>query len=107
MESKRKSAMTKKSSREAEPTGKPIDLVISPLDEEQTREFLEIMHNPPPPNDALKALMKPTPHWRERTQIEDVFGMLEREGQRTVSIEEMNEAVAEQAAEDDERIKKG
>ena len=65
------------------------------------------MDNPPPANDALKALMKRTPTWGDRTQIEDVFGLLEREGQRTVSIEEMNEAIAEQAAEDDERIKKG
>lgn len=42
--------------------------------------------------------MKRTPPWGERTQIEDVFGLLEREGQRTVSIEEMNEAMAERAA---------
>lgn len=85
----------------------PLDQVIFPLDEEQTRKFLEIMDNPPPANDALKALMKRTPPWGDRTQIEDVFGLLEREGQRTVPIEEMNEAIAEQAAEDDERIKKG
>lgn len=43
----------------------------------------------------------------EQTQIKDVFGLLERQGQRTISIEEMNESVAEQAAENYERIKKG
>ena len=57
--------------------------------------------------DPLKALMKRTPPRGECTHIEDLFGLLEREGQRTVSIEEMNEAVPEQAAEDDERIKRG
>jgi hypothetical protein len=107
MEIKRKQGMTKKPSREAETTDDPFDQVIFPRDDEQTREFLEVMHNPPPPNDALKALMRRTPPSSERTQIEDVFGLLEREGQRTLSIEEMNDAVAEQAAEDDERIKKG
>ena len=40
------------------------------------------------------------PAWGERTQIEDVAGLLEREGQGTASIEEMKEAVAEQAAEE-------
>lgn len=98
--------MTKKLSREAEPADDPLDQVIFQLGEEQTRKFLEIMNDPPPANDALKALMKRTPPWGERTQIEDVFGLLEREGQRTVSIQEMNEAVAEHAAEEDERIEK-
>ena len=50
--------------------------------------------------------MKRAPAWGECTQIDAVFGLLEREGQRTISIEEMNEAVAERAAEDDERSKK-
>ena len=31
---------------------------------------------------------------RPRGKISDVFGMLKREGQRSVSIEEMNEAIA-------------
>ena len=31
---------------------------------------------------------------RPRGKISDVFGMLKREGQRPVSIEEMNEAIA-------------
>jgi bifunctional DNA-binding transcriptional regulator/antitoxin component of YhaV-PrlF toxin-antitoxin module len=31
---------------------------------------------------------------RPRGKISDVFGMLKREGQRTVSIEEMNEVIA-------------
>lgn len=99
--------MTKKHSPEAESTDDSLDQVIFPLDEEQTHEFLEVMHNPPPATDTQKAPMKRTPPWGERTQIENVFGQLEREGQRTVSIKEMDEAVAEQAAEDDERIKKG
>ena len=99
--------MTKKRSPEAEPADDPLDQVIFPLDDEQTREFLEIMQGPPPATDTMKALMKGTPPRGERTQIENVFGLLEREGQRTVSIEKMNEAMAERAAEDDERIKKG
>ena len=65
------------------------------------------MQNPPPAADTMKELMKGTPWWGERTQSEDVFGVLEGEGQRTVSIEEMNKAMAERAAKDDERIKKG
>ncbi|QIK95798.1 hypothetical protein G7076_04355 [Sphingomonas sp. HDW15A] len=60
-----------------------------------------------PADDPLKSPRKRTPLRGEWTHIEDVFGLLEREGQRTVSIDEMNEAVAERAAEDDERIKKG
>ncbi len=32
---------------------------------------------------------------RPKGKISDVFGMLKREGQRTVSIEEMNEVIAD------------
>lgn len=98
--------MTKKSSHDAKSSDDPLDQVVFPLDEEQTRKFLEIMDSPPAANDALKALMKRTTIWDERTEIEDTFGLLKRADQRTVSIEEMNEAVAKQAAYDDERIKK-
>ena len=42
-----------------------------------------------PADDPLKGLMKRTPPRGECTQIEDVFGLLERERQRSVSIEEI------------------
>ncbi len=38
-------------------------------------------------------------------RMSDAFGMLHREGMKTLSVEEMNEAIAESRAEDDERIK--
>ena len=77
--------MTKKRSPEAEPADDPLDQVFFPLDDEQTREFLEIMQDPPPATDTMKALMKGTPPWGERAQIENVLGPLEREGQRTLN----------------------
>lgn len=38
-------------------------------------------------------------------RMEDAFGMLHRPGQKALTIEEMNEAVGQALAEDDERIK--
>lgn len=98
--------LAKKPASEIEPTEKPLDHEAFNLDDEQTRVFLEGLANPPPANEALTTLMKRTPPWEERSRIAGLFGMLEREGQRPVTIEEMKKAVAEQAAEDDGGIKK-
>ena len=38
-------------------------------------------------------------------RMEDAFGMLHRPGQKPLTIEEMNEAIAQAVGEDDERIK--
>jgi len=39
-----------------------------------------------------------------RGSVEQLFGLLRREGQPSVSVEEMDEAIAEHLAEDNERI---
>lgn len=78
----------------------PLDQVGLELDAEQTRQLLEVLHNPPPANAALRALRKRTPPQGRQTDISEVFGLLEREGQRPISIEEMNDAIASKAAED-------
>ena len=36
--------------------------------------------------------------WRPKGKISDVFGMLKREGQKPVSIDQMNEAIAKGGA---------
>jgi AbrB family looped-hinge helix DNA binding protein len=38
--------------------------------------------------------------------IDQLYGLLHRPGQRAVSVEEMNEAVAQRAAADDRRIRR-
>ena len=98
--------MAKKPASEVEPAEKSLDREVFNLDAEQTRALLKDLANPPPANEALTTLMKRTPPWEERSRSENLFGMLEREEQRPVPIEKMNEAVGEQATEDDERIKK-
>lgn len=41
-----------------------------------------------------------------RGSVEQLFGLLRREGQEPVSVEEMDEAIAEQISKDNERIRR-
>lgn len=94
-----------KDKQRAEPLD-PLDQVIFELDAEQTAEFLRVLRDPLPASDALKAIMQRTPSWRRGSVISESFGLLERDGREPASIEEMKNAVLNQAAEDDERSKK-
>lgn len=42
-----------------------------------------------------------------RGSVERLFGLLRREGESPVSVEQMDEALSEQLAEDNERIRSG
>jgi hypothetical protein len=62
--------------------------------------------NQGPEDDTSLARASGLPRRGRPALISDVFGVLERDGREPVSIEEINNAVLAQAAEDDARSKK-